>query len=179
MTSATTPDASTASITWPLTFDEFSFGTWAFNTLSCNIIFRGHQLALDEERNGPSGPPPSPDWKDRWSASFNVFRDMMPPGPVEVRWTSMDGVEHYAEIDLIAEIFPEQLILHDVAQEDVWEFWATDSFGHHPEILMEVNDRTITVYMKSCIMTKTWEGEGDDKRRIMRAGLFNAWSKTY
>jgi len=168
-----------ADLPWPLTFDAFSFGTWAFNTLRCNIIFRGHQFALDNELDGPSGPPPTSNWRDRWSASFNVFADMMPPGQVEVRWTSMDGVEHYVEIDLIKDIFPDRAILHDVAREDVWEFWATDSFGHHPEVLMEVNDRTITVYMRSCIMTQTWEGEGDDRRRIMRPGLFKAWAKTY
>lgn len=165
--------------TWPLTFDSFSFGTRAYNTLRCNIIFENRQFALDDEIDGPSGEPNTPNWRDRWSASFIVLPEDMPPGPVQLRWVSLDGVEHRTEIDLIKDIFPKREILHDVAREDVWEFWDSDSSGHSPEILLELNDREIVVYMKSFIHTRIWEGEGDDARRKVHFKLFQAWKQTY
>lgn len=166
-------------IPWPLTFDSFSFDARCFNTLACSIIFHGQQHALDSELEGPSGEPNSSDWKDKWTAGLVIPEDRMPPGPVQIRWTSLDGAAHAAEIDLIKDIFPDQRILHDVQREEVWEFWNFDSLGHSPEILLEINDRTITVYMSSFIMTRTWVGEGDSTRRVARSKLSEAWTKTY
>ncbi|WP_408952114.1 hypothetical protein [Lysobacter sp. Hz 25] len=143
-----------SSIPWPLTFDAFSFGASCYNTLASNVIFMNHQFALVID--GPSGEPRSPEWKDRWTAGFIVMADEMPPDPVELRWTSLDGVEHYAEIDLIKDIFPEQVVLHNVSKEDVNEDWARYEGGktNPPQILMEVNDRTINIYLKAMVLTK-------------------------
>ncbi|MGO0999628.1 hypothetical protein [Lysobacter sp. CA196] len=165
---------------WPLTFDEFSFGTRVYNTLRCNIIFERHQFALKSELDQPSGGPHVPDWKEDWAASFIVSDYRMPPGPVEVQWTSLDGVEHHVEIDLIKEIFPEQVVLHNVNKEDVNEDWARYEGGktRPPEILMEINDLTINVYMSAMVLTKL--PPNPDRPDIVGCqDLMLAWSKTY
>ena len=107
---------------WPLTFSSFAFDARCYNTLACSIIFHGHQHALDREIDGPSGEPNSADWKERWTAGFIIPEDRMPPRPVQIKWTSMDGATHAAEIDIIGDVFPDRVILHDIEKHDVWEF---------------------------------------------------------
>ncbi|KRC34871.1 hypothetical protein ASE10_09290 [Lysobacter sp. Root76] len=104
----------------------------------------------------------------------------MPPGPVEVEWTSLDGVKHHDEIDLIKDIFPEKIVLHNVSKEDVNEDWVRYEGGKTsaPDILMEVNDRTINVYMKARVLTKT-PPNPNRPDIVGRNELVLAWTKTY
>ncbi|ALN65916.1 hypothetical protein GLA29479_5091 [Lysobacter antibioticus] len=177
-THGTSPGARLVDIPWPLTFDAFSFGVRCYNTLASNIIFMNHQFAV--ELDGPSGQPSSPEWKDGWTAGFIVMAEEMPPDPVELRWTSLDGAEHYAEIDLIEDIFPQRLVLHSVPKEDVNEDWARYEGGktRPPQILMEVNDRTVNVYMKAMVLTNS--PPNPDRPDIIGCrDLILAWTKTY
>ncbi|WP_394540121.1 hypothetical protein PRJ39_06080 [Lysobacter enzymogenes] len=164
---------------WPLTFDSFSFGSRVYNTLHCNIIFQNQQHALPRELSRPSGVPKFADWKERWTGSFLIVPDEMPPGPVQIQWASLDGAEHSIEIDLIQDVFPGQVILHQVPREEVWELWSSARAGHTPDILLEVNDRTVTVYMRSVIYTRIWEGKGDEARRVAHDKLIQAWTRTF
>lgn len=140
---------------WPLRFDSYSFGARCYNTLQSSILYSNHQLALPKELDGPSGQPHSPDWKDDWSAGFNLDRDFLKhgfPDPLKIKWTALDGSELLAFVDLDA-IFPDRIILHNVPREEVLEEWAL--YDAHPaSILLEVNDRTINVYMRARVMTK-------------------------
>jgi hypothetical protein len=71
------------------------------------------------------------------------------PPPAKVTWRSKDGTSHEAEID-IGKIFKDQLIRHNVVRED-----ATDNpTDGAPGIILEVNDRTINVYMRATIWLK-------------------------
>ncbi|WP_363798494.1 hypothetical protein ABU614_01240 [Lysobacter firmicutimachus] len=180
MTLGDSSPASTVSFPWPLTFDEFSFGVRCYNTLASNILFMDHQFALDDEVDGPSGSPVSSEWKDRWMAGFIVGPETMPPGPVEIRWTSLDGVSHHAEVDLIGDIFPTREVRHNVPKEDVNEEWAHFEHGKvgAPQILMEINDRTVSVYMKAHVLTKSFPIPGRTDVRS-RLDLILVWSKTY
>ncbi|MGO1073410.1 hypothetical protein [Lysobacter sp. CA199] len=162
---------------WPLTFDSFSFGSRVYNTLRCSILFNNYQFALDDELDVPSGEPRSADWKDHWTASHNVFFDDAAPGSVEVRWMPLDGVERTAEIDLIEEVVPNRIVHHNVSKAEVNEDWARFD-KVHPELLMEVNDRVITIYMKARILTNS---SRDPERPNLRSRneLVQVWSKTY
>ena len=176
-TQSTPPEDQLADIPWPLRFDSFSFDVRCYNTLASSIIFHGQQHALNREISGPSGQPRSPDWKDDWNAGFIIPKDRMPPGPVEIRWTSLDGEGHYAEIDLIKDIFPEQVVLHNVPKEDVNEDWARYD-KDTPDVLVEVNDRTINVYMSAMVLTKS-PPNPDRPEIFFRSDLVLAWTKTY
>jgi hypothetical protein len=164
---------------WPLRFDSFSFGARAYNTLRAVVIFDNkHQLSENAELS-PTGEPYAPNWKDDWKAGHSISSDRVFPAPAKVRWTSLDGIERSTEIDLET-IFPEHLILHEVAQDDVDEF-----FGQHPvermvDIFLEINDATVNVYMRSWVRTRHLVDPAiPDGKRISHQKLILAWTKTY
>src|SRR3546814_14273196 len=71
-----------------------------------------------------------------------------PPAAIGTR-RSKDGTPHHAEVD-IGDIFKDRLIRHNLQREEISE---TSSISH-PGIILEVNDRTINVYMRARIPTK-------------------------
>ncbi|MGO1069690.1 hypothetical protein [Lysobacter sp. CA199] len=180
MTQDSRPADASADFPWPLTFDEFTFGAMVYNTLGCKLLFENFQFVPERELLGPSGPPLSPNWKDRWTADFIVGVERMPPSPVEVEWTSLDGAKHHDEIDLIKDIFSGQLVLHNVPKEDINEDWARYEGGKTsaPDILMEVNNRTINVFMSAHVLTKSFPIPGREDVKS-RWDLVLAWTKTY
>jgi hypothetical protein len=163
---------------WPLRFDRYSFGARCYNTLRCSILFKNYQFSLHEVE--PSGQPYALDWKDHWEASFIVMDRMdVPMPPVDVDWTALDGVERSAVIEL-DEIFRDRRILHNVARENVDEYWAVHGIagrGHDADIFLEVNDCTINVYVKAHVYTKPHPSSPDT--RGMVDDLMLAWTRTY
>ncbi|MCC8446358.1 hypothetical protein [Xanthomonas translucens] len=170
---------------WPLRFDSYSFGARCYHTLRCSIVF-DKQQHTSSDLDSPSGEPYASDWKDHWTGGFGSTEEFETrgfPSTVDIRWTAMDGVERYVEIDL-EKVFPGHLILHNVPKEDVDEFWM--SYGYsgngrfHIYILLEVNDRTINIYMKARVLTKHLvDPEHDPHRKISRSELVLAWTGNY
>lgn len=165
---------------WPLRFDSYSFGADCYNTLRCSVVFMNKQQVLTKFGVEPSGEPLIPDWKERWAADFIVMDKMDVPMPtVDIDWAALDGVERNAIIEL-DEIFSDRQILHKVAREDVDEYWAAHGIagrGHNVYILMEVNDRTINVYLRAHVYTKP-RPPSSDKRGLVD-DLMLAWTRTY
>ncbi|MCE4373217.1 hypothetical protein [Xanthomonas hortorum] len=169
---------------WPLRFDSYSFDARCYHTLRCSITFARQQHSLHVAE--PSGDPYKPNWKDNWTGSFGSTEEFETrgfPSTVDIRWTAMDGAERYVEVDF-EKIFPGHFILHSVAREDIDEFFLVYGFSgngrNHVYILLEVNDRTINVYMRSDILTKHLvDPEHDPLKKISRDELILAWSKTY
>src|SRR5690606_29929243 len=95
------------------------------------------------------------------------------PSPAKVLWRSSDGTELEADVD-IAKIFNEQLILHAVPREEVAE---GVSIGN-PDILLEVDDRTINVYMRAFVPTKALQTPGNPHSGHRR-DLMLAWTRDY
>jgi hypothetical protein len=157
----------------PLKFGGHNFAVPVFNTLSCSVVYDNHefaQLYIDK----PSGPPPSSDNKNNWSASYAGIHNF--PPPAEVKWTSLDGVKHEARVD-IGEIFKDQLIWHKVPKADMADFYR-GPFAGDPDIYLEVNDHTINVYTSMLIPTRTEQIPGN-KYSFGRDDLFLAWTHTY
>lgn len=160
---------------WPLRFDSFSFGSRCYNTLQSSVIFDNRQFALHLEE--PSGQPRSTDWKEKWSGGHLVMNDRVFPPPIEINWTSLDGIEHRASVDLAA-VFPGRVILHNVPREDVWKEWALVHL-HSPDILLEVNDRAVNVYMKAHVLTNQLKASDDKNLRVSTRQLVLAWANMY
>jgi hypothetical protein len=74
------------------------------------------------------------------------------PPPAKVSWRSKDGQAHTAEID-IGELFADEIIRHNVRREEMANL-PDGEFKDEPYILLEVNDRTIRVYMRAMIFLK-------------------------
>ena len=95
------------------------------------------------------------------------------PAPAEATWRAKDQSEHRASVDLGA-IFADGLIRHEVAREDVAEGVSLND----PEIILEVNDRTINVYMRSMIPLKRPLDPANPNSNF-RADLVRVYSQTY
>ena len=162
---------------WPLRFDSFSFGARCHHTMRCRVVFaKAHQVSerYDVE---PSGEPYAPDWKDHWKVGYHISAEDVFPDPVKIRWTAMDGMERTTEINL-EKLFPERLILHNAREEEVKEGWGLERHARSVDILLEVNDRTINVYMRAWVALKQRRDPNDRMSDDLR-DLVLAWSKTY
>jgi hypothetical protein len=156
---------------FPLRFHIHGFGVHCYNTLQCQVVYYGHDYTrLFGDK--PSGPPPSADYRDHWPTATRHAIPNFPP-PAEVRWTSRDGVQREAKVD-IGTIFKDQLVLYHVPDSEI----PYRSWGDDPNILLEVNDRTISVFMKAFIATKAEQIPGN-KHSDFRDDVILAWTHTY
>ncbi len=96
------------------------------------------------------------------------------PPPAEVTWRSKDGQPHHALVDLEA-IFKDKVILHHVPQNQLPPILQADI---RPDIILEVNDRTINVYMRAFVETTVLQEPGN-KYSNSRNDLILAYTKTY
>ncbi|MFC4765391.1 hypothetical protein [Dyella koreensis] len=167
---------------WPLRFYSHSFGARHFHTQRCQIIYNNNSFTrLTGDK--PAGPPPVPNWQDDWSAHYGVVPSdhggRTFPGPVELWWTSLDGVTHEATLDLDA-LFKERLILHSLAKDEIPEGWLAGCSRDpiSPDILVEVNDRTVSIYMRALVATKEEQIPGNPHSKG-RNDLMLAWTHTY
>lgn len=162
---------------FPLTFVGHSFGAYCYNTIGCSVIYDNDNHTRPwSAPDALSGPPPSSDYKGHLDASYIVVRNLQTqgfPGPVQVRWKSLDGAPHEATLDL-DEIFPGRRVLHHVPEAD----YAERSFDGDVDIILEVNDRTITIYTRAAIGTKSEQDPGNPHSRG-RQDLIQVWGRTY
>ena len=157
---------------WPLTFVQHDFGAYCYSTYGCRVLYNGFDHTGDPEDVLQLS---SASLGDRYPGNFyaGYIGVMNFPEPAQVTWRSADGVRHEASVD-IGEIFHDQLILHDVPRENIREGVSILS----PEIILEVNDRTINIYMRGRIPTKSLRTPGNPYSDF-RNDLVLAWSRTY
>lgn len=166
------PQGEATSSMFPLKFYKHSFDVFCYNTLRCHVIYDNRNLTPYKADDRPSGPPPSPDYRERWGqAGFGGFRNF--PPPAAVTWTSLDGTEHEAKVDIGA-IFKDQRVLYRVPDSEI----PDKSWGDDPSIHLEINDRTINVYMRAYIVTKTEQIPGNPYS-YHRTDTILAWTRTY
>lgn len=161
----------------PLRFGGHSFAAYCYNVFGCHVDYDNHRQAGPRENEDPENyrsPPPQDDYKQRMDASYIVMRGF--PTPVEARWKSLDGEQHEAKIDL-SKIFEDELIWHQVPKEKMFKFFEGPYAGN-PKIILEINDRTINVYMKMFVPTLA-EQETGNKHSNFRDDLFQVWTRTY
>ncbi|MDR7136105.1 hypothetical protein J2X06_003323 [Lysobacter niastensis] len=156
---------------FPLTFREHNFNAYCYGTIGCSVIYANQQQSAWSGRDEVTPPPESPDYREEWQGTHAGIRNF--PPPAEVRWRSLDGVAHEAKVDIGA-IFKDQRVLHRVPESD----YAEQSFGGSPDIILEVNDRTISVYMKAFVATINEQIPGN-RYSYGREDLIMAWSRTY
>ncbi|HEY0334063.1 MAG TPA: hypothetical protein VGC74_10180 [Stenotrophomonas sp.] len=135
-------------VKWPMRFKRFNFGARCYGTITCSVPFGGLDLGYAK----PTLPSSTygPDYLKSWRGGYGGV-DNFPP-PVQVSWRSKDGTDHQAEIDL-GELFKDEIVRHNVPREEVADS-PDGKQGGYPSILLEVNDRTIRVYMRAFISTK-------------------------
>jgi hypothetical protein len=162
-----------AYVGWPLKFKAHYFGAACFNTQSCIVLYRDFPHGAMHE-----GPSPSIESTGRsLDQLLTASRGPIPnfPPPAKVTWRSKDGTPHEAQID-IGEIFRDELIRHNLARRDIPD--STVASEHAPGIILEVDDRTINVYMRAHISTRELQEPGN-RYSDFRDDLIKVFSRSY
>lgn len=159
----------------PLRFKQHNFEARAYNTELCSVLYNHHEFtpyAVDE----PTGPPPPGNYQERWNFAFFVgIRNF--PEAARVTWTSKDGSEHSALVDISA-IFKNEQVLNKVPEHEYVPNMYPQGIFLDPSIYLEVNDRTINVYMKALIPTRHRQIP-DNEYSDAREDVILAWTHTY
>lgn len=143
---------------WPLRFRSHSFAAHCYDTYDCKVVYAGlEQRGDDPDDLRPSSAGYGPDYRRNWSGTHLMIRNF--PAPARVSWRSKDGQSHQAEIDF-ADIFRDELIRHNVPREELADV-PDGEYPNEPSILLEVNDRTIRVYMQAHVPTKRLQKPGN------------------
>ena len=136
---------------WPLRFDSHKFSVFTYDTYGTRVVYAGLvQINDDPDELQPSVASYGPDYQRNWSGTHGMIRNF--PAPAEVSWRSKDGEYHKAEID-IAKIFKDEYVRHNVKRTDVADM-VDGEYRHEPSIIMQIDDRTIRVYMRAFVPTK-------------------------
>lgn len=148
---------------WPLRFSSHSFSSFCYDTYGCTVNYAGPQAWDSDTELTPSSSSIGPHYRDGWRGIHLMIRNF--PPPAEVRWRSKDGELHEARID-IGEIFKDQLILHRTPREDV--SLRLHEGDIEPSIILEVNDRTIRIYMRATVPTRELQIPGNPASQARR-----------
>ena len=158
--------------TRPISFDHHDFGVYAYNASELSIIYNNFQHAPWD--NKEIRPPKKDNAEKYWGGGYGGVNNF--PPPAKVKWRAKDGTPLEASID-IGLIFKEQVILHKEDPKQLTKYY--DSTPSDPDIILEVNNRTINVYMLAN-MNVVPEGKSEQKsENILRRSLTLAYSKTY
>jgi len=160
--------------TYPLHFKKHNFEAYCYNTRDCQVLYAGvNESAYATGK--PTSAPPSSDYRTKWPFASHIGIQNFPE-PAQVAWTTLSGERLEASIDL-GEVFKDELVLHKVPEDEIKE-QAFKGPVPSPSIYLEVNDRTISIYMKVLIPTKHEQIPGN-KNSYFRSDVVKAWSKTY
>ena len=140
---------------WPLKFKDHSFRMVCYSTQMCKVWYAGAWSIRDKPT--PPSSKYGPKYLDHLLGGHVGIANF--PEPAEVTWRSMDGTEHQAHIDIGA-IFRDEIARHNVPREEVLDL-PDGELTVDPQILLEINDRTIRVYMRTYIPTKHFQIPGN------------------
>jgi len=133
----------------PLKFDKFNFSTSCFSADDMEVIYGNRHIRNSKMINKlfpPSKMRPAKQPNDDKrlprvhmgpKGYFEAFED----GPITVKWRSLDNTQHSIVLDL-DEIFKDRIVRHT---EDPKLVDHVNS--RNPVIVVEVNNRTINLYM--------------------------------
>lgn len=158
---------------WPLRFDSHKFGVRCYDTIECSVRYA--RFEHGDDTPSTSSDTYGPNYLDNWSGMHGMIRNF--PPPALVTWRSKDGTAHKAEID-IGELFKDELIRHDVSRDEMVEL-PNGEYRSEPSILLEVNDRTIHVYMRAMIFLKKQVEVAGHMRADFRDDLILVKTYTY
>lgn len=133
---------------WPLRFKSHSFSVMTYDTWGVEVVYAGRLRRQDDadvlQRSSASY---GPDWQRGWRGFYGDIVNF--PPPAQLKWRSKDGTPLEAEIDIGA-IFSDEIIRHNVSREEM-AYLPDGKYEFEPAVILEINDRTVRVYMKSHI----------------------------
>lgn len=159
---------------WPLRFNHFIFGGYAFNVKVCRIIYGKSFYREWKELQ----PPPMPRWLEETSLSWS--NDYLPFPKLDLQWTSLDGDAHKVILDL-EKMLRKREVISMVRIDEISCNWliGRGEKGDVPmDLVLEINDRTLRLYMKATVAIKI-EHPIEDHRHGFREEWALVWTKHY
>ena len=153
----------------PLRFAGHSFAVHVYDTLAFHVECNGTGWFSDQYRHARSPSYADSIPRDQWPLAGYIGVGNW-PGPAKLRWTSLDGVEHTAAVDF-SRIFADGLTLHQVPDEELPAGMYHQGISTDPEIHLEVNNRSVRVYQRARISTRSEQEPGNRYTRN-RSDLF-------
>lgn len=155
-----------ASMNTPLIFDEHVISTPCFAASEMRVRYGTFVTSACANRSRAKRPE---DDQQLWGTigDFRAFN-----GPLQVQWKSSDGTPLSATINL-DEVFPGKRVLH---KEDPKNIAPTLPIFTTPVIVIEVNDKLLTIYMDIFVGLKT--DEPGKLRKLSRNRLI-AYQKSF
>jgi hypothetical protein len=133
---------------WPLRFKAHDFSVYCYDTYGCKVKYAGRlQNDDDPDELQPSSASYGSDYRHSWGGGQLGIANF--PPPAEAWWKSKDGQSHHAFVDIGA-IFHDRLIRHHLQEQEI----PDDAVIMDPDIILEVNDHTLNVYMLASLPTK-------------------------
>lgn len=139
----------------PFRFWQHNIGVYCFRTWGCRAEYGEHVIAdkPEGEHQPPIGDYPS-DLRKRMRGTNLAFRAF--EGPLRLRWH--DEAKRPLSLDLdLGKVFADGLIRHNVPHDAIL---PTSSVGN-PDIVVEIDDRTVRLYMRAHIPLKAPQDPGN------------------
>lgn len=129
----------------PYRFWQHNFGAYCFDTWGCRVVYGPHVVVdQPESRHFPAA------GAERLALMHGGYIGLKNfQGPVVIDWRAADRSPLHAELDL-AQIFADGRMRYDVPDVEI----NPDASVPDPDIVLEVYDRTVRVYMKAFISLK-------------------------
>ena len=143
----------------PLRFVRHNFAVHVYDTLAFYVEYNGDGFFASQHRNTTSPSYVDSIPRERWpTAGYSSVANL--PGPAKLRWTSLDGARHTAEIDF-PRIFADGLTLYTAPDSELTAGMYHQGISTNPEIHLEVNNRTVRVYQRARMSTRSEQVPGN------------------
>jgi len=153
---------------FPLRFLRHNFGIATYAVQAYSVVYANRPYTGGER---PARAEVHPNAFKNTSAGHLMIRNF--PPPAVVKWTSRDGTPLEAEVD-IGRIFKDELVRYEAPRDEI----SDRTPAINPDIVLEINDRTINVYMRAFLSLKAPRTPGNPHSDYRR-DLVLAWSETY
>jgi len=155
----------------PIRFSTHSFGAHCYEATECRVVYFNRVIRSGDYPESAI-PYPTNDLSERLIAPHIAIPNFQ--SPAEVSWKSMDGKHLEARVD-IAEIFKDEVIRHQVSQDDLAPFLYA---AIEPDIVLVVRDRTLEVFMRAEVPTRELQVPGNPYSNF-RNDLILAYRRSY
>ena len=129
-------------------FQAHNLGIYCFDAWGCEVTY-GNRVVWKESPTALKPPieVAMPRGRSMMRGTQGVFRSF--EGPLSLEWHDLQRRPHRLQIDL-SEVFPERRLRYAVRDSDI----STDATIGPPEIIVEIEDRMVRLYMRVTLPLK-------------------------
>ncbi|HZX80071.1 MAG TPA: hypothetical protein VFE72_03840 [Lysobacter sp.] len=141
-------------------FEAHNLGVYCFDVWGCEVTY-GNRVVWKESPTALKPPLEiaMPRGRSLMRGTQGVFRGF--EGPLSLQWHDLQRRPHRLQIDL-SDVFPDRRLRHAVRDSDI----STDATIGPPDIIVEIEDRTVRLYMRATIPLKQSLDPANPRRNV-------------